>query len=123
MGRKSSSRDRWDFARILALLGALVALVGYIIGMVSITEDFVDAIVTILMQLIGVIISILILFQVKIITSRKIDIPFNWIVLFVFVCLQAVLFAVGRLDPVAISGLGVFMEAVAVVLLLINEMS
>jgi hypothetical protein len=115
--RKSQSKQRLDVDRVLALLGALVALGGFTYGlfMVAIAGEWLD----VLYQVIGIVISILVLIQVKIVKTN-LNIPFKWWMLLIFVCVQTVM---AELTPyLSFAGLGVILEVIAVILLLINAM-
>jgi len=115
--RKSQSKQRWDIARVLTLLGALLALVGFAIGLVQ--SAMVQEWISILYQFIGIVISILVLIQVEIVKT-KIDVPFKWWMLLIFVCIQAAM--AGLTAYYSLAGLGVLLEVIAVILLLINAM-
>ena len=126
--RRSSSHERWDIARVLTLLGAVCGLVGY--GFSLFNSIIALNITGILLALLCIIISILILIQVRLVSSSKLDIPFNWWLLLIFVCIQAIIInsigvfaaATGMNDLAGIAGLGLLLEVIAVVLLLINAM-
>ena len=126
--RKSSYSERWDIARVLALLGAVCGIVGYTFSVYN--NVLVGDIAGILLSLVCVIISILILIQVRLVRSSKLDIPFNWWLLLIFVCLQAIIIngigvfsaATGLNNLAGIAGLGLLLEVIAVILLLINAL-
>ncbi|WP_371802559.1 hypothetical protein [Candidatus Lokiarchaeum ossiferum] len=115
--RKSQSKERWDVARILALIGALLALAGFAIGIYTSASN--QAWLDVLYQLIGIVISILVLIQVEIVKT-KFDVPFKWWMLLIFVCVQAAM--AGITVYMNLAGLGVLLEVVAVILLLINAL-
>lgn len=116
--RRSSSGSQWGLARTLAMLGGVVALVGFGIGFVQEILNDVN-LIGMLYQFLGIFVSILVLFQVGLIKG-KMNIPLNWWMLLIFVVLQAI-FA-GLVSIVSIAGLGILLEVIAVILLLINAM-
>ena len=110
-----------SIARVLAIIGAIVAIVGFVYSMVQfiISSPPMSELIKILWYVLGILISIFILIQAGMIKSRKINIPFNWWMLLIFVCLQAVMIALESIY-ISIAGLGLLLEIVAVILLLIN---
>lgn len=115
--RKSQSKQRWDVARILALIGALLALAGFALGIYTSASS--QNWLGVLYQFIGIVISIMVLIQVEIVKT-KLDVPFKWWMLLIFVCVQAAM--VGVTDITSLAGIGVLLEVVAVILLLINAL-
>ena len=119
--RKSSSRQRWSIARVLAVLGGIVALAGFAYGFFLNIIDL--NVLGLVWQALGMVISIFVLIQTQIMKS-KIDIPFNWWMLLILVSLQAILTSeLGQsMSFVSITGLGLLLEVIAVLLLLVNAM-
>ncbi len=119
--RRSSSRQRWSIARVLAVLGGLVALAGFAYGFFLNIIDL--NVLGLVWQALGAVISIFVLIQMQVVKS-KIDIPFNWWMLLIFVCLQAITASeLGQsMNFVSITGLGLLLEVIAVLLLLFNAM-
>ena len=119
--RKSSSRQRWSIARVFAVLGGFVSLAGFAYGFFLNIIEFNP--LGLVWQALGAVISIFVLIQMRLIKS-KIDIPFNWWMLLIFVCLQAFLASeLGQsMNFVTITGLGLLLEVIAVLLLLFNAL-
>ena len=122
MGKhKSSSRQRWSLARVFATLGGVVSLAGFIYGILL--NILALNPLGIVWQALGGVISIFVLVQMDLLKS-KLDIPFKWWMLFLFVCLQAILVSeLGQsMNFVSITGLGLLLEVIAVLLLLFNAL-
>jgi len=119
--RRSSSHQRWSIARVLAVLGGLVALAGFAYGFFLNIIDL--NVLGLVWQALGAVISIFVLIQMQLVKS-KIDIPFNWWMLLIFVCIQAIAASeLGQsMNFVSITGLGLLLEVIAVLLLLFNAL-
>jgi len=106
---------------VLAVLGGLVALAGFAYGFFLNIIDL--NVLGLVWQALGVVISIFVLIQMQLIKS-KIDIPFNWWMLLILVCLQAIAASeLGQsMNFVSITGLGLLLEVIAVILLLFNAL-
>jgi hypothetical protein len=120
MARKSrsSSTSHWSIARTLAAIGAIIALVGFAIGFV---EGFTPNVrlPSILYALVGIIVSVFVLLQIDLVQSWKLNIPFNWWLLLIFVVIQAVVSGAAE-TIVGLAGLGVLLELIAVIFLLVD---
>ena len=112
---RSKSSERMNFARVLAGLGAIIAMVGFVIG--SYEAILANDIVGILLQLVGAIVSILVLIQTGFIKKWR-KIPFKWWMLLTFVIVQVLLNDYTNL--VGLTGLGILLEVIAVLLILIT---
>lgn len=126
--RRYSTTDRWNIARILTLIGAILTLVGYGFSLFNSIMNFI--VEGIIISLVCIIIAIFVLIQVRIVDSFRITVPFNWWMLLILVCLQAFLanFAVPFAGMVTASnlggfiGLGLLFEVIAVIILLIDAL-
>ena len=72
-----------------------------------------------LYSLLGIVISFCVLLQVQIIRSWKLEIPFNWWMLLILAILQAFC-ANATSGIVDITGLGILLEIIAIILLLLS---
>ncbi len=87
--RKSSTQERNSIPRIFTVLGAIMTLVGYGVGLVN--SILALNAVGILVSIACILIACLVLIQVNLIKSKKFDIPFNWWMLLLFIIIQAVI--------------------------------
>jgi hypothetical protein len=117
MTRKSSSSSNYGIARTLALIGAILALVGYVIEIGSLLNNF--EFIVLVKIILGIVISILILSSVDLIKTKT-HVPFTWWLLLILVIVQAAFTT--SVTSLSITGLGVLLELIAAILLLIAKL-
>jgi hypothetical protein len=114
---RSSNTKYSSIARTLTLIGAVIAIIGYAISIISIIESF--NLLVFAIGVIGIIISILILISVGSVKSNT-KIPFTWWMLLIWVIVQALIINyTGSNNFYSLTGVGVLFEAIAMILLLI----
>ena len=118
MTRKNKN---YGAARTLAVLGAIIAIAGFIWGLITVigTGGSLETLfLNIAIQIIGIIVSIFVLISTGFIRKdKRSHIPFNWWMLLIFVCIQAWMTSFG--DLVSLSSLGIILEIIAVIIMLI----
>ena len=118
MTKKNSN---YGAARTLAVLGALIAIAGFIWGLITVVStagSFESIFLNIVTQLVGILVSLIVLISTGVIRKdKKSRVPFNWWMLLIFVCIQAWMTSFGTL--LSLSSLGLILEIIAVILLLI----
>ena len=109
-------------ARTLAVLGAIIAIAGFIWGLINVISsggNFESIFLDIVTQLVGIIVSIFVLISTDFIRKNKRShVPFNWWMLLIFVCIQAWMTSYASFYSLA--SLGIILEIIAVILLLID---
>lgn len=106
-----------SIARTLTLIGAVIAIIGYIISLISAISPF--NLLAIAIGIIGVIISVLILSSIGSVKTKS-KLPFTWWMLLIWVIVQALIINyIGSNNFFSLTGVGVLFEAIAMVLLLI----
>ena len=109
-------------ARTLAVLGALIAIAGFIWGLITVVGqggNFETIFLNIITQIVGILVSLIVLISTGVIRKDKRSrVPFNWYMLLIFVCIQAWMTSFGTL--LSLSSLGIILEIIAVILMLID---
>jgi len=117
----TSKNKNYGAARTLAVLGALVAIAGFIWGLINVISsggNFESIFLDIITQLIGIIVSLFVLISTGFIRKdKKSRVPFNWWMLLIFVCIQAWMTSYASFYSLA--SLGMILEVIAVIILLI----
>ena len=114
----------YDIARAFAVLGATFAILGFIWGLIKVISsggNFESLFLNIVTQIVGVLVSILILISTDFIRKFKYKmnrIPFNWWMLLIFACIQAWMTFYAYL--LSLATLGIILEIFAVILLLVD---
>ncbi len=118
MTRKNKN---YGAARTLAVLGAIIAIAGFIWGLITVLGsggNFEAIFINIVTQVVGILVSIFVLISTGFIRKdKKSHVPFNWWMLLIFVCIQAWMTTFGGL--LSLSSLGIIVEIIAVIILLI----
>jgi hypothetical protein len=119
MTRKNKN---YGATRTLAVLGALIAIAGFIWGLITVIGtggSFESIFLNIVTQLVGILVSLIVLISTGVIRKdKKNRVPFNWSMLLILVCIQAWMTSFGTL--LSLSSLGIILEIIAVILLLID---
>ncbi|MHA1512200.1 MAG: hypothetical protein ACTSRX_10835 [Promethearchaeota archaeon] len=119
MTKKNSNNGA---ARTLAVLGALIAIAGFIWGLITtITSggNLETIFLNIAIQIIGIIVSIFVLISTSFIRKvKRSHIPFNWWMLLIFVLIQS--WMLSYTSFVDLSSLGIILEIIAVIIMLID---
>jgi len=109
-------------ARTLAVLGALIAIAGFIWGLITVVGqggNFETIFLNIITQIVGILVSLIVLISTGVIRKDKRSrVPFNWYMLLIFVCIQAWMTSFGTL--LSLSSLGIILEIIAVIIMLID---
>lgn len=100
-------------ARTLTIIGAILVIVGEIFRMVNDYDHFQSLLVGILLIFIS-----LILLDATGVINISIHIPFRWFWLLVVVIIEAVIAGFGT-SFISITGLGIVLEIIAIILLLL----
>ncbi|QEE15147.1 hypothetical protein DSAG12_00970 [Promethearchaeum syntrophicum] len=112
----------YGVARTLAVLGGIIAIAGFIWGLITVVTNggnFESIFLNIAIQIIGIIVSIFVLISTGFIRKdKKSHIPFNWWMLLIFVLIQA--WMTYYTTFMGLATLGIILESVAVILLLID---
>ena len=121
--QKMTKRNKnYGAARTLAVLGALIAIAGFIWGLITVIStagSFESIFLNIITQLVGILVSLIVLISTGVIRKdKKSRVPFNWYMLLIFVCIQAWMTSFGTL--LSLSSLGIILEIIAVILMLID---
>lgn len=118
MTRHSSYRHS-SIARMLTLIGAILALIGWIMQIITIVQNGIsdNDLVQILYCILGIVISIFILSSLGYV-STKTFIPYEWWMLLIFVIIQALFGSIN----LSILGIGVILELIAAIILLVDRL-
>ena len=115
------ANKNYGAARTLAILGAIIAIAGFIMGLIEVIGlggGFETILLNIITQIVGILVSLIILISTGIIRKdKKSRVPFNWWMLLILVLIQAVMTSFGII--LGLASVGIILEIVAVILLLI----
>ncbi len=118
MTRKNKN---YGAARTLAVLGAIIAIAGFIWGLITVIGsggNLETLFLNIAIQLIGILVSIFVLISTGFIRKdKRSHIPFNWWMLLIFVCIQA--WMTSFTSFYGLATLGIILEIIAVIIMLI----
>ncbi|MHA1673062.1 MAG: hypothetical protein ACTSYI_05490 [Promethearchaeota archaeon] len=115
---RTSTTSSWNLARTLTAIGGLVALIGFALELIQSLVPSVN-LTSMLYSLLGMLISFCVLLQVQIVRTQRFEIPFNWWMLLILAILQAFC-ANATSSIVDITGLGILLEIIAIILLLLS---
>ena len=115
------ANKNYGAARTLAVLGAIIAIAGFIWGLIIVLGsggNFETVFINIVTQIIGILVSIFVLISTGFIRKdKKSHVPFNWWMLLIFVCIQA--WMTYYASFYSLTSLGIILEIIAVIILLI----
>ena len=117
----TKKNKNYGAARTLAVLGGLIAIAGFVWGLITVISsggNFESIFLNIVTQIVGILVSLIVLVSTGFIRKdKKSRVPFNWWMLLIFVCIQAWMTSFGVL--LSLSSLGIILEIIAVIILLI----
>ena len=116
----TKKNNYYGAARTLAILGAIIAIAGFIMGLITVIGlggNFETILLNIITQIVGILVSLIVLISTGIIRKDKRSrVPFNWWMLLILVCIQAVMTYFGII--LGLASLGIILEIIAVIILL-----
>lgn len=118
----TNRNKNYGAARTLAVLGAVIAIAGFIWGLITVISssgNLETLFLNIAIQIIGIIVSIFVLISTGFIRKdKKSHVPFNWWMLLIFVCIQA--WMTYFTSFYGLATLGIILEIIAVIIMLID---
>lgn len=103
--------------RTFILIGSILAIIGYIMDLIDLFSNHHSS-TALIGTIVGIIISVLIFIMLGVFHTRKFNIPFNEVVMLVFVVIQIVISGAALLSLV---GIGIILEIIGTVLLFMGR--